>query len=360
MLESKLGFSVANTREFINESFDENKIQDADALIYEDLGITLLSGEKDQIQILESANADFIIEPEKVVYVPDDVMERPSIPSTWGINITNVPQSLYTGNNIKMAVLDTGFYINHPDFTGRNITASSFVPNETINDLHGHGTHCIGVACGSSNLIGQRYGVAKDALVYVGKVLNNQGIGAQVWILNGMVWAANSGCKVVSMSLGSKVAPGQNYDIAYERAAQFALSKGAIVVAAVGNDSQRSINQFRPVSSPAHCPSILGVAALDTNLNVADFSNRQINPTGRIDIAGPGVTIYSSWRMPDRYKTISGTSMATAYVAGILALIWEKYPTAPPNQIINELRNLARNLPLLSIDDVGIGLSIAP
>lgn len=359
LFESKLGFTVANTKAFITESFDEGKIKDADALIYDDLGVALIGGDDEQIQILESIDADFIIEPEKIVYVPDDAPDTLNIPATWGINVIQVLNSQFTGKKVKVAILDTGFDTHHPDFNTRNITTNSFIPNETVQDMHGHGTHCIGSACGYTDMNGQRYGVAKDSSIYAGKVLSNQGSGAQAWILNGMIWAANGGCKVISMSLGSRVFPGQGYDIAYERAAKFVLSKGAIVVAAAGNDSRRSWNQFSPVRSPANCPSILAVSALDSNLNVADFSNRSINPTGQVDIAGPGVMIHSSWPMPKRYRTISGTSMATPHVAGILALLWEKFPNATPYQIINELRNIARRLPLLSID-VGVGLSIAP
>jgi subtilisin family serine protease len=359
LFESNLGLRVANTKDFKSESFDETKIQDADALIYDDLGIALVSGQEEQIKILESAHADYIIEPEKIVYVPDEAPATLNIPATWGITATQVMNSQFTGLNVKVAVLDTGFDINHPDFTGRNITTSSFVPNETIDDMHGHGTHCIGTACGNTDMSGQRYGVAKDALIYAGKVLSNEGSGAQAWILNGMTWAANSGCKVISMSLGSRVFPGQGYDIAYERAAQYALSKGAVVVAAAGNESRRSTNQFNPVGSPGDCPSILAVAALDSNLSVADFSNRAINPTGQIDIAGPGVMIYSSWPAPMRYRTISGTSMATPHIAGIIALLWEKFPTYTPAQITYELKKLAKILPL-PISDIGAGLSIAP
>ena len=128
------------------------------------------------------------------------------------------------------------------------------------------------------------------------------------------------------MSLGTPVQPGEIYDIAYERAARFALSKGALLVAAAGNDSDRSLQRFCPVSSPADCPSILAVGAIDEELNVANFSNRAVNPTGLVDFIAPGVGIHSAWVMPTRYRTLSGTSMATPHVAGIIALLWEKYP----------------------------------
>ncbi len=166
------------------------------------------------------------------------------LPSTWGINITQAINSEYTGRNVKVAVLDTGFDMNHPDFDDRNITTNSFVSNETIQDLHGHGTHCIGSACGSTDINGKRYGVATDALIYAGKVLGNQGSGAQAYILNGMTWAANKGCKVISMSLGSRVFPGQGYDMAYEKAAQFALFKGAVIVAAAGNEQEEQTKKL--------------------------------------------------------------------------------------------------------------------
>lgn len=359
LFESSLGFKIANFNDFINESFEESKIEGADALIYNDLGIALIDSDDEQMQILESANADFIIEPEKIVYVPDELPAIINIPATWGLNITRTANSEFTGKSVKVAILDTGFDINHPDFNGRNITTRSFVTNETIQDLHGHGTHCIGTACGNKDYMGQRYGVAKESLIYAGKVLSNQGSGAQAWVLNGMIWAAYSGCQVISMSIGSRGFPGQGYDIAYERVAQFALSKGAISIAAAGNESRRSWGQFSPVGSPADCPSILAVAAIDSKLNVADFSNRSINPTGQVDIAGPGVMVYSSWPTPMRYRTLSGTSMATPHVAGIIALLYEQNPNSTPAQIISQLKNSAMGLPMLPID-IGVGLSIAP
>lgn len=361
LLEKRWGLSVASTADFTSTPPDESRLKDADALVFNELGVALVGVEEKRIEQMELSGSGFKIVPEKVVYIPDEIPAdiANGNDATWGIRTTEVLDSSYTGSGVKVAILDTGFDINHPDFEGREITTISFVPDETIDDFHGHGTHCIGTACGSVSLQGERYGVATQAHIYAGKVLSNQGSGAQSWILNGMAWAANSGCKVLSMSLGSQVLEGESYDVAYERAAQFALSKGTFIVAAAGNNSRRSKNRFSPVASPADCPSILAVAAIDPELQVADFSNRAINPSGLVDIAAPGVDIYSSWPMPTRYRTLSGTSMATPHVAGIAALLFEKYPDATPSMIEDELKKNAKTLPLPT-EDVGVGLSIAP
>ena len=359
MLESKWGFTVANTGDFVRETLNESKIKSADALFYNELGIALLGADEGVIERLSAPNAEYLIEPEKVVYIPEEILVEEEKRSTWGIEITEALYSPFSGSGVDVAIIDTGFDTSHPDFIGRVMTSHSFVPEETIEDLHGHGTHCLGIACGEADSDGMRYGVATNARINIAKVLNKQGSGAQAWVLDGMTWAISNGCKVLSLSLGSRVYQGQRYDMAYERAAQYALSSGAVVVAAAGNDSRRSRNRYSPVCSPADCPSILAVGALDEALQVADFSNRAANKGGEVDIAAPGVSIYSSWPMPTRYRTLSGTSMATPHVAGIAALLWEKYPDATPQMITERLRVLAMRLPLPP-EDVGAGLSLAP
>jgi subtilisin family serine protease len=103
----------------------------------------------------------------------------------------------------------------------------------------------------------------------------------------------------------------------------------------------------------------LAVGAIDEELNVANFSNRAVNPTGLVDFIAPGVGIHSAWVMPTRYRTLSGTSMATPHVAGIIALLWEKYPTATPMEIEKKLRETSKQLPIAT-EDVGVGLCMAP
>jgi subtilisin family serine protease len=262
-----------------------------------------------------------------VMRAPQMPLQTPAVAAagaTWGLEVTGVLGSRFSGTGIKLAVLDTGFDLNHPDFAGRAIVTQSFIPGEAVQDGHGHGTHCIGTACGPrAPVILPRYGVAHGASIYAGKVLSNAGSGADGGILDGINWAVAQGCHIVSMSLGAPVQPGQTFSGAFETVAQRAAVRGTVIVAAASNDSRRPI-QIAPVGHPANCPSIVAVAALDVNLNVAPFSSGAINPNGgEINVTAPGVDVYSSWRMPQRYRTINGTSMATPHVAGILALYAE-------------------------------------
>ena len=157
---------------------------------------------------------------------------------TWGLQATRVSASSLTGEGIRVAVLDTGFDESHPDFTGRLIETSSFVPNQAVQDGHGHGTHCIGTSCGprQPNRL-PRYGVASGAEILVGKVLSNQGSGGDGGILAGMNWAITRGCQIISMSLGSAVQAGQRFSLVYELVARRAGMRGTLIVAAAGNES---------------------------------------------------------------------------------------------------------------------------
>ena len=109
-------------------------------------------------------------------------------------------RSAFTGRDVKVAVLDTGFDLNHPDFAGRPIVSSSFITGEPVQDGNGHGTHCIGAAMGPKTPVGthRRYGVAGEASIFAGKVLSNAGSGADGGILAGIDWAIRNGCRAIS------------------------------------------------------------------------------------------------------------------------------------------------------------------
>ncbi|MDZ4802069.1 MAG: S8 family serine peptidase, partial [Bryobacteraceae bacterium] len=264
---------------------------------------------------------------------------------------TKAVNSNFSGAGIRVAILDTGIDLGHPDFAGRSISSQSFIAGQAVQDLHGHGTHCCGTSCGTKTPPGstQRYGIAHQAMIFAGKVLSNAGSGADGGILAGINWAIANNCSVISMSLGAQ----GPVSAAYEQAAKRGLAAGTLIVAASGNDSTRP-GVIKPTGRPANSPSIVAVAALSEQLRVAPFSNG-----GKIEIAGPGVNVFSSFPMPQRYNTLSGTSMATPHVAGCAALLAQSNPSLRGAALRQALLARARRLPLPATD-VGAGLVQAP
>jgi subtilisin len=341
---------------------------EADGLVLRELGVALVSADPDQVSALAAATDRpgpiTLVEPERIVHAiaapaTDTATPVDETTFTWGLQAVRAPDSTATGKGVRVAVLDTGLDLTHPDLTGRTITPMSFVEGQEVQDGHGHGTHCVGTSCGPRQQTGgPGYGVAYEAEIYAGKVLSNEGSGADGGILAGISWAITNGCRVVSMSLGAATQPGQAYSRVYERVARRALQRGTLIVAAAGNESDRANGAVAPVGHPANCPSILAVGALDVRSAIARFSCGTVDAVGSVDVAGPGVDVYSSWPMPLGHRRISGTSMATPHTAGVAALVAQA-TGASGYELWARLAQTARRLPLPSTD-VGAGLVQAP
>ena len=388
--------TIAYSGDYAASAMDMAETAGADARVFTQLGIAVVTLDSDQAEALNSSEAArghvLAIAPELVHHVlpaggylegyrdgVSDLAARmggsdeqsatdvelaavgrarfdDDDEATWGLRATRALGSEGTGAGVRVAVLDTGMDLKHPDFAGRTITSESFVPGQRVQDGHGHGTHCIGTACGPRSPSGtRRYGVAYEAEIFAGKVLSNEGSGDDSGILAGIEWAVANECAVISMSLGADVpAPHPPYNVAGRRA----LRRGSLVIAAAGNNANRPGDPGF-VGAPANSPDIVAVGALDNRLRMAWFSARSLpSRGGQLDIAGPGVDVYSSWPMPQRYHTISGTSMATPHVAGVAAL-WAQATGRRGLELWATLMKEGRRLDRQSAD-VGAGLVLAP
>ncbi len=372
-------------------------LQAGASVVFPELGVAVFAGDPQQTRALggvtEGVGGIIAVEPERVVHIFDDsvtdylrgyrdgvnqaidralaeaaaaIGAEAVVPTqnetafTWGLQATRVDRSQLSGKGVRIAVLDTGMDLTHPDFQSRPIVTASFISGEEVQDGNGHGTHCIGTACGPRGPSrSPRYGIAYNAEIYAGKVLSNQGYGSDGGILAGINWALGKGCAIISMSLGAPVQPGQSFSQVYETVAQRLLARGSLIIAAAGNESRRP-GSIKPVGHPANCPSIIAVAAVDPNLNVAWFSSAGLEGQGgQVDIAAPGVNVLSSWPFDDRYRRLNGTSMATPHVAGIAALLLEANPAMRGGPLGWLLLQSARRLDLPA-RDIGAGLVQAP
>lgn len=342
-------------------------LQQADGVIFERLGIAVINENAagKVRQLLALRDSPFLSsEPERCLYKQAGTRSlKNSTTATWGIQAINVRNSPYTGKDVKMAVLDTGFDFTHPDFAGRVIHRKSFVGRQA-KDREGHGTFCVGIAGGGrKGKAGPRYGVASGAQLYVGKILDDAGEGSDATALAGIEWALEKGCQVISMSFGAAVMPEDGFSEIFEDVAQTALANNCLLIAATGNESDREEGIVALINHPANCPSVMAVAALTESLKVANYScagtrkvkaaaaRGSVRAAAEVNIAAPGDNILSA-SMGGGHDEESGTSMATPFVAGVAALLWEQYPKASAGEIWDKL---IKGVELLGQPKVDVG-----
>ena len=254
----------------------------------------------------------------------------------YGITMVQADDAFFLNNQrpdttVKVCVVDTGYDEDHEDLPGGGSNGgqpvdgySPYSGQTWNNDGDGHGTHCAGTigAVGNNNL-----GVTScnpnpdDFSFYIGKGLTDSGSGSSAGVLAAVQRCAASGAKVISMSLG-----GGGYSIEEDSVYQQLYNDGVLVIAAAGNAGDSTL------SYPASYPTVMSVAAVDSNMNRVGFS--QYN--SQVEIAAPGAQVRST--IPnDGYASWSGTSMATPHVAGVAALVWSYFPECSNNQIRNVL-----------------------
>jgi subtilisin len=226
----------------------------------------------------------------------------------WGVSLVQAPQvwSMTRGEGIKIAILDTGIDPNHPDLKANIVKGMNFTSANAADyvDRQGHGSHCAGIIAGVDNNFGV-VGVAPKASLYIGKVLGDNGSGDLNAIVKGIDWAISEKVDIISMSLGCSADPGPAFHAAFQRARQ----AGIVIVAASGNENTTC-------GWPAAYPECVAVAAVDQTFGRAGFSNFG----EAVDVAAPGVDILSTYKN-GQYAKLSGTSMATPMVSGVIALV---------------------------------------
>jgi serine protease AprX len=266
--------------------------------------------------------------------------------------ITGIDGVSATGLGVGICVVDTGIDLSHQDFGGRQLAGwKDFIQDqETPYDDQGHGTAMSGLIWAD----GWMKGVSPNADLYVAKAMNSQGEGVDETIAAAVDWCVDSGVDIISMSLGG--AGGFNFFISstdeLENSVDNALSQGVFVVAAAGNDGE---NDDGDVASPGSVEDVICVGGIDRNGMIwsgsssGDNNGRILplppilprnNPDMKPEVTGPGkdvpVMIPPSHQSnePSRYGPYahaSGTSAATAWVAGGIALLLEEKPELAHN-----------------------------
>lgn len=255
------------------------------------------------------------------------------------------------GEGVDAYVIDTGTNIKHVDFEGRATWGKTIPNGDEDEDGNGHGTHC------SGTVAGKKYGVAKQANVIAVKVLRSNGSGSMADVIKGVEFAADSHVKrvdaakqgkkdkkfkgsVANMSLGGGKSP------ALDKAVNAAVDVGIHFAVAAGNDNANSCNY-----SPASAKNAVTVGASTLADERAYFSNY-----GKCnDIFAPGLNIESTWKgSKHAINTISGTSMASPHICGLLAYFLSLQPSSDSAFAVAEVTPKQLKKDLISVGTRGM------
>lgn len=238
----------------------------------------------------------------------------------WGLAAIHASQlwPKTKGQGIRIGIVDTGVDFSHPDIKsslnrGINLLNHYQLP---IDD-NGHGTHIAGTLVASSSSAGIQ-GVAPKASLFPIKAFDRDGSAYVSDIILAIHWCIANNMNIINMSFGMSA-----YSPALHNAVKRAYAQNIIVVASAGNQAKRNVIDY-----PARFQQTIAVGASNKGNRIAAFSNQG----GFVDVYAPGEAIYSTWPHA-QYNELSGTSMATAYVSGVIALLLTKKPTLTTSKI---------------------------
>lgn len=315
-------------------------------------------------QLIQSLRQDPMVAnaEHNVIYRTRFTVNDPRSTEQTGLGIIGMAKAwdLTLGNpNIKIAVVDTGVDLNHPDLRDKLVPGFDALSNgqNPPQDENGHGTHAAGIAAAATDNREGVAGTAPRCKIMPVKALDATGNGDGFSVGLGIVWAADNGADVINLSLG-----GPHKFEAVERAIKYALSKNIPVIVAMGNEGTNELRY------PASQPGVIAVGAVDFSRNLTTFSNY-----GQwMSVVAPGQQILST--MPvnsvfmtqeegymNNYDVMDGTSMAAPIVSGVVALMKSRHPNLNPAQIKQRLQGTAIDLGAPGFDErYGHGMIDAP
>jgi type VII secretion-associated serine protease mycosin len=275
----------------------------------------------------------------------------------WALDALHTEQAWRTtkGAGITVAVLDTGVDARHPDLAGNVLTGKDMVgfgARRGDRAWARHGTAMAGIIAGHGHGAGNGdgvMGIAPEAKILPVRVILEDGDSARGKARNtrgnalaeGIRWAADHGADVINLSLGDD-SKSAHPEPAEDEAVQYALKKGAVVVASAGNGGEKGDH----ISYPAAYPGVIAATAVDRVGTRAPFSTRRWYAT----VSAPGVDVVIA-DPDDKYYEGWGTSAASAFVSGAAALVKAAHPGLAPAQIKQLLEDTARNAPDGGRDD---------
>ena len=309
--------------------------------------VTSTGAKNAKIAQLDQSSTVLAVAPNQPVHAADAPIATGSyadFPQQWGLGPAPgadfVPAwntSGFTGQGVKVAVVDTGVDLAHTGLAGRVIPGPDFIAGGNVTgDAYGHGTHVAGIIAANDSPSGG-LGGAPSATILAVRVLDANGSGSSLTVAQGIEWAAQNGAKVINLSLGEA-----SCDPVIGQAMVDAHADGVVVAAAAGNSDSSGL--FAPA---AYSAEDIAVAATNQAGQKASFSNFG----GYVAIAAPGENVLSTCAYTDciapgvpsntTYGLLSGTSMATPFVSAAAALIKEECPSFLPDQVKAELVNHA-------------------